>query len=493
MQWITDAPNRRVLTRAGYTIFEFAWFSQEHIQPAHNVGLNRLTVETAAASTLNFFQQNPAVALLNVPIATIGDLQRLYGFVVEPAYRNDCALIVHASQDLEDLSPDNFVESHYGYAWTLQRLNHLALRYRTRSLDASIPPMTPIEFMLHKAMISLGLQPRAQYGIGPYRVDFAFPERLLAVEADGRGWHDAERDQIRDQRLAAQGWQTVRFSGSRIWRESSACAEEISKLYRRLPEVPEYSVLEQTDVKISIWQRLLDFCRGLFGVQRADCTLPIEKEKEIATPRNDDNYERLDSDQRSAVKAHEGVVQVIAPAGSGKSRVLVDRVRELVSRGVPKARILCTTFNSATQVDLSERLAQIGLSGIDVRTYHSVGRFILSEQGLLRGDIRKLTYAQLRRISTNALQMQQLVPDRLRGRVMGMYAMTWSLAPLGMTQAGFIAQYFGASVAVAAGAVVILGVAVLVCLNSTELHSLRGRIPEAQRQSYQLAAAGDAD
>ena len=89
--------------------------------------------------------------------------------------------------------------------------------------------------------------------------------------------------------------------------------------------------------------------------------------------------------------------------------------------------------------------------------------------------------------------MQQLVPDRLRGRVMGMYAMTWSLAPLGMAQAGIVAQYFGASVAVAAGAVVILGVAVLVCLNSTELRSLRGRIPEAQRQSYQLPAAGDAD
>ena len=89
--------------------------------------------------------------------------------------------------------------------------------------------------------------------------------------------------------------------------------------------------------------------------------------------------------------------------------------------------------------------------------------------------------------------MQQLVPDRLRGRVMGMYAMTWSLAPLGMTQAGFVAQYFGAPVAVAAGAVVILGVAALVCLNGTELRSLRGRIPEAQRQSYQMAAAGDAD
>ena len=89
--------------------------------------------------------------------------------------------------------------------------------------------------------------------------------------------------------------------------------------------------------------------------------------------------------------------------------------------------------------------------------------------------------------------MQQLVPDRLRGRVMGMYAMTWSLAPLGMTQAGFIAQYLGASVAVAAGAVVIIGVATLVWLNSSELRSLRGHIPESQRQSYQLAAVGDAD
>ena len=87
--------------------------------------------------------------------------------------------------------------------------------------------------------------------------------------------------------------------------------------------------------------------------------------------------------------------------------------------------------------------------------------------------------------------MQQLVPDRLRGRVMGMYGMTWGLAPLGMAQAGFVAQYFGASVAVAAGGVVIILVSALVWLKSSQLRSLRGRMPEAQRQAYQLAAAGD--
>ena len=80
--------------------------------------------------------------------------------------------------------------------------------------------------------------------------------------------------------------------------------------------------------------------------------------------------------------------------------------------------------------------------------------------------------------------LQQLVPDRLRGRVMGMYTMTWSLAPLGMAQAGFVAQYFGASVAVAAGAVVIVVVAALVLVNSSEVRSLLGKVPDSQRLAY---------
>ena len=87
--------------------------------------------------------------------------------------------------------------------------------------------------------------------------------------------------------------------------------------------------------------------------------------------------------------------------------------------------------------------------------------------------------------------LQQLVPDRLRGRVMGIYGMTWSLAPLGMAQAGFVAQYFGASLAVGAGAVVVILVAVLVLLYGSQIRSLRGRIPETQRLAYQSVAADD--
>ena len=47
--------------------------------------------------------------------------------------------------------------------------------------------------------------------------------------------------------------------------------------------------------------------------------------------------------------------------------------------------------------------------------------------------------------------LQILVPDRLRGRVMGFFGMTWSFMPLGGMQAGAIATFIGAPVAIAIG------------------------------------------
>jgi predicted MFS family arabinose efflux permease len=69
--------------------------------------------------------------------------------------------------------------------------------------------------------------------------------------------------------------------------------------------------------------------------------------------------------------------------------------------------------------------------------------------------------------------LQQLVPDQLRGRVMGLYGVTWSLAPLGMAQGGFIAHYFTAPVAVGAGAAVITVVATLIWARSPDIRGLR--------------------
>ena len=49
--------------------------------------------------------------------------------------------------------------------------------------------------------------------------------------------------------------------------------------------------------------------------------------------------------------------------------------------------------------------------------------------------------------------LQMLVPDNVRGRVMGFYSMTWSIMPLGGLQAGALANvsWIGAPFAVAIG------------------------------------------
>lgn len=89
-------------------------------------------------------------------------------------------------------------------------------------------------------------------------------------------------------------------------------------------------------------------------------------------------------------------MQVIAPAGSGKTTVMISRVQELLSRGVPANRILCTTFNRAARDELDDRLKQVAATGVDVRRFHALGRHILNEEGLLRNDIGAFSYGQWR-------------------------------------------------------------------------------------------------
>ncbi len=51
--------------------------------------------------------------------------------------------------------------------------------------------------------------------------------------------------------------------------------------------------------------------------------------------------------------------------------------------------------------------------------------------------------------------LQIMVPDRMRGRVMGFYGMTWSIMPLGGMQASALTSLFTAPIAIAAGGLVV--------------------------------------
>ena len=259
--------------------------------------------------------------------------------------------------------------------------------------------MTPIEHQLLLALREVGLEPQVQYGIDRFRVDFAFPEVRLAVEADGRAWHDADRDASRDRKLRSLGWEVVRFTGSRIHWESGAIAEELAaRVSERRREGLTFSEVETTQERRSWWRRFLDW---LFRRQRdSQETVLTAAEDSILDGLEDSG---LDSDQKRAVYAGDGVVQVIAPAGSGKTTTIVRRVEALISRGVPANRILCTTFNRASVNELRKRLQDLGVTGPEVRSFHALGRHILDKEGNLRAELGPVTYGQLRRIAKQAM------------------------------------------------------------------------------------------
>jgi predicted MFS family arabinose efflux permease len=89
--------------------------------------------------------------------------------------------------------------------------------------------------------------------------------------------------------------------------------------------------------------------------------------------------------------------------------------------------------------------------------------------------------------------IQQLVPEQLRGRVMGLYGITWSLAPLGMTQGGMVAQFIGAPWAVALGGMVMVVVAGLLYVLSADLRDLRAGEVEQSLPSPAVSIANDDD
>ncbi|HXG36501.1 MAG TPA: MFS transporter, partial [Dehalococcoidia bacterium] len=68
--------------------------------------------------------------------------------------------------------------------------------------------------------------------------------------------------------------------------------------------------------------------------------------------------------------------------------------------------------------------------------------------------------------------LQTMVPDELRGRVMGIYGMTWNIQPLGVMQAGLIASVFSAPLAVAVGGLAVAGFALGIASTNVRIRQL---------------------
>jgi len=88
----------------------------------------------------------------------------------------------------------------------------------------------------------------------------------------------------------------------------------------------------------------------------------------------------LAPDQLAAVRHGGGGARIIAPAGSGKTRVLTERARHLVKdRGVDPSTICLVAFNVRAREEMQERTTD--LAGLEIRTLNSLALAILAGRG----------------------------------------------------------------------------------------------------------------
>jgi DNA helicase II / ATP-dependent DNA helicase PcrA len=84
--------------------------------------------------------------------------------------------------------------------------------------------------------------------------------------------------------------------------------------------------------------------------------------------------EGLDGAQRAAVTSTAMPLVVLAPAGSGKTRVLTRRIAHRVATGAADPRhVLALTFTRKAAGELDDRLRRLGLRGeVTTGTFHAV-------------------------------------------------------------------------------------------------------------------------
>ena len=90
---------------------------------------------------------------------------------------------------------------------------------------------------------------------------------------------------------------------------------------------------------------------------------------------------KLDKTQKEIVNSNESKILVIAGSGSGKTRVLTERIKRLINNGVPTENIVAITFTNFAADEMKERLGNI-VGEAFIGTIHSYANKILLANGI---------------------------------------------------------------------------------------------------------------
>lgn len=103
--------------------------------------------------------------------------------------------------------------------------------------------LTDIERLFLKELESRGLRKGIDFSSQfPLRysfiLDFAWPDKKIAVELDGEAWHppNNQRDATKNYLLKRAGWTVIRFPGKEITENVAKCVDRVLyKVYNNNP------------------------------------------------------------------------------------------------------------------------------------------------------------------------------------------------------------------------------------------------------------------
>lgn len=194
---------------------------------------------------------------------------------------------------------------------------------------------TPIEEKMRAALEAHKLSYQPGVRLGRQTVDFLVPVgvqgKQVIVECESKAYHEPSKDTEREKGLSLAGYPLCRFSGSEI-------EADVDKCIRKVLEAVDYRTLP---------------------------AYAMDKD--------------LDPSQQAAVASVSGPIRVLAPAGSGKTKTLVNRILNLLNQGIAAERILALAFNKKARDEMQDRLERRGVQGVEVRTFHSFGYEIVRE------------------------------------------------------------------------------------------------------------------
>jgi DNA helicase II / ATP-dependent DNA helicase PcrA len=239
-------------------------------------------------------------------------------------------------------------------------------------------PQTPIEALFGAALDARAINVERQVKVAPFVVDFLITsgKKMVVVEADGITFHNAESDAQRDSQIKeTTDLDTLRFSSTEIFRDVDACADFV-----------------------------------------------VEYLQKSATRNQEYRFEALglDTSQELAVNHGHGHARVLAPAGSGKTMVLVNRIVAMLNEGCRPDAILALAFNTKAAEQLRKRLSDLDVdnvypmekvNGVNISTFNSFGHRIVRPEfgnyGILQGkEERQFVDSAISRSGINLVPMR---------------------------------------------------------------------------------------